>query len=77
PSKMKYGEPVGIEALKQVKEKISVPIFGIGGIKRNTIREVMDSGAHGIALISGILGETDVRTSAEGYIKEMDKGEWR
>jgi len=55
PSKLKYGEPVGLEALREVSKKITVPIFGIGGINSENIQDVLDAGASGIALIRGIL----------------------
>ena len=71
PSKLKYGAPVGVEALKKVGEEIVVPVFGIGGIKRDAIKPVMDSGAHGIAVISGILGEKDIKSAAEEYLKTV------
>jgi thiamine-phosphate pyrophosphorylase len=73
PSKRKYGEPVGIEALRGVRKKLSIPIFGIGGIKTDNVRDVINSGAHGIALISGILGESDVRTATEKYLRVIEE----
>ncbi|HAK89620.1 MAG TPA: thiamine phosphate synthase [Nitrospiraceae bacterium] len=69
PSKLKYGEPVGLESLKKVKEKISIPIFGIGGIKSDNAKEVIDAGAYGAAVISGILIEADTASAAEKYLK--------
>lgn len=71
-SKRKYGEPVGIEALRSLKKRISLAIFGIGGIKTDNIEEVMNSGARGIALISGILGNADSKGVAEEYLKEVE-----
>jgi thiamine-phosphate pyrophosphorylase len=69
PSKLKYGNPVGLEALKKVKGSIYLPIFGIGGIKLNNAVDVMQAGASGIALISGILGAADIRKAAGEYLK--------
>lgn len=69
PSKVKYGRPVGIDALKEVNKKVSIPIFGIGGIKTDNIKDVIDAGAQGIALISGIFGEPDVRKATQEYLK--------
>ncbi len=60
PSKMKYGKPVGIEMLRNVKSDVSIPVFAIGGIKEDNVKEVMDAGADGIALISGILGAKNI-----------------
>lgn len=69
PSKLKYGEPVGVGLLKRLRESVSIPVFGIGGIKKDSIEEVMDAGAYGIALISGILAAADVRKAAEEYLE--------
>ncbi|MEW6116854.1 MAG: thiamine phosphate synthase [Nitrospirota bacterium] len=71
PSKRAYGRPVGVEQLKKVAGKVSLPVFGIGGIKETTIGEVIGHGAQGIALISGILGASDVRAAAVHYLKEV------
>ena len=72
PSKLKYGAPVGLEALNKVAGEIGIPVFGIGGIKLDTIKAVMKSGPHGIAVISGILGEADTKTAAEHYMEKMN-----
>lgn len=73
PSKLKYGEPFGIEALKKVGGKVSIPIFGIGGIKADNVKDVMNSGACGIALINGILGGADIRGAAKKYFKALPR----
>ncbi len=72
PSKLRYGEPVGLDALKEVTEKITIPVFGIGGVKIDTIGDVISSGARGIALISGILGDADIKKAAEMYLRRVN-----
>jgi thiamine-phosphate pyrophosphorylase len=72
PSKLKYGAPVGVETLNKVAVEIGIPVFGIGGIKLETIDAVMKSAPHGIAVISGILGEDDVKAAAEHYMKKIN-----
>jgi thiamine-phosphate pyrophosphorylase len=71
PAKRKYGAPLGIDALRAARERVSIPLFGIGGIKPGKVREVMQSGAFGVALISGILGEADIKGATEGYLNMM------
>lgn len=71
PSKVEYGAPVGVESLKKVSEEITIPVFGIGGIKRDTIKAVTDAGAYGIAVISGILSSADTKKEAEHYLREI------
>lgn len=69
PSKLKYGEPVGLGSSEAVAKKIHIPIFGIGGIRPDNAKAVVNAGAYGVALISGILGEADIKSAAERYLK--------
>ncbi|MBF0328735.1 MAG: thiamine phosphate synthase [Nitrospirae bacterium] len=71
PSKMKYGEPLGVDFFKSLAGILSIPVFGIGGIKADRVLEVMGAGASGIALISGILGAADAGAAAKKYIKAI------
>ena len=56
PSKAGYGEPLGVEMIKQVRKEIHIPVFAIGGIKKDNARNVIDAGADGVAVISAIIG---------------------
>ncbi|MCL5062945.1 MAG: thiamine phosphate synthase [Nitrospiraceae bacterium] len=73
PSKLKYGRPVGIESLKIVAEKVSIPVFGIGGIKPDNAKEVINAGAYGVALISGILSAADVTSASMEYLTQIKR----
>jgi thiamine-phosphate pyrophosphorylase len=65
PSKARYGEPVGIDALKEIAGLLCIPVFALGGIKRENVTEIIASGAHGIALISAIIAAEDPAGEAE------------
>ncbi|MDI6801441.1 MAG: thiamine phosphate synthase [Thermodesulfovibrionales bacterium] len=69
PLKLKYGKPIGLGAIKEVVKNISVPVFGIGGIKPENAKAVMNAGAYGVAVISGILCESDINTATEKYLE--------
>lgn len=69
PSKMKYGRPLGPELLRKARGKISMPVFAIGGIKKEKVDTVLESGASGIALISAILGSEDIRSNTEEFMR--------
>ncbi len=71
PSKQQYGEPLGLAMLRKAAGKVSVPVFAIGGIKQKSIRDIMAAGAHGIALISGILASNDIKLSTENYARNI------
>ena len=69
PSKLKYGQPLGVDIIRKAKAEISIPVFAIGGIKQDRIKEVMDAGADGIALISGILGAKDIKEKTGEFLR--------
>ncbi|MCX7914272.1 MAG: thiamine phosphate synthase [Thermodesulfovibrionales bacterium] len=68
PSKLAYGEPLGLTPLKEITESISLPIFAIGGINHDNIKEVMATGAHGVAMIRGIFNQRDIEDSITKYL---------
>jgi len=69
PSKLKYGEPIGIDALRKVKSRISIPVFAIGGIKLDKVNEVREAGADGIAVISAILKAENIKKTTEEFLR--------
>jgi len=68
PSKLKYGKPLGIDALKQAGRKINIPVFAIGGIHTNRIKNVKESGVHGIAMIRNILASDNIKGISQELI---------
>lgn len=71
PSKAGYGDPVGLAPLKDLSEVLSIPVFGLGGIKPANSRMVMDKGAYGIAVISGILASDDIERSTNEFLNTL------
>lgn len=68
-SKAKYGEPLGLSALKEVTKGVSVPVFGIGGVNIENIKDVMDCGAAGGSMITGIYGAKDIKAATLKILK--------
>lgn len=71
PSKAPYGNPVGIESLKEVRQSISIPILGLGGIKKDHIQKVLSAGADGISVISAILSASDVYKTTRELVERI------
>ncbi len=69
PSKLRYGDPIGVDILRQVKSKVSVPVLAIGGIKTDTVNEVLSAGADGVAVISGILAAEDIGGTTGKFLR--------
>lgn len=70
-SKLAFGAPLGLEALRAVGKFIKIPLLALGGIQRHQVREVIGAGADGIALISAILTSENPRQAALDLISEL------
>ncbi|MCM8766770.1 MAG: thiamine phosphate synthase [Candidatus Omnitrophica bacterium] len=68
--------PIGLDILKKVKEKISIPLIGIGGINIENARQVIENGADGIAVISAIENSKKVEEVIKKLKEEINKG-WK
>lgn len=71
PSKMKYGAPVGVKSIRQIKNEVKIPIIAIGGINSGNILPVMSAGADGVAMISAIMAADDIRKTAAAIDKAL------
>lgn len=65
PTKPDY-VPIGMEEIRTVQARVSLPIFCIGGIKRENLPEIIAAGAKRVVIVSGLLGAADVA----GYARE-------
>lgn len=59
--------PKGLEQLSFISESISIPIIGIGGIKPTNSRDVIEAGAQGVAVMSGVLEAEDPLQAVKQY----------
>jgi thiamine-phosphate pyrophosphorylase len=58
------GEVRGLEKLSVIAAAVSIPVIAIGGITRDTIDEVVRTGARGAAVISAVCAERDITAAA-------------
>ena len=54
----------GVETLREVKRKVSVPVVAIGGINEENVANVISAGADAVAVISAVLGADDVEEAS-------------
>lgn len=64
---------LGVEGLKAIREKVEIPLLAIGGINAKNAGDVMACGADGIAVISSILGEKDIRKATRELVEAIEK----
>lgn len=63
-------EPGGFTLLSGIRNQTSLPIIAIGGINSNNAREVINAGAHGIAVISAIVAADNIQKATQ-ELKEL------
>jgi thiamine-phosphate pyrophosphorylase len=72
PSPTKPGTRyAGLDTLRQVRDRVTVPIVAIGGISEDNITDVIEAGADAAAVISAVLGDRDVKQACRQLIDNM------
>jgi thiamine-phosphate pyrophosphorylase len=66
-SKLKYGRPLGLDLLQAVCSETRIPVLAIGGITPRRAAECLKHGAHGVAVISSILGQEKVEVAVRNF----------
>lgn len=72
PTKPDY-TPIGLEHIRQVHERVKIPIFCIGGIKRENVETVLAAGAKRVVIVSGILKAPDVPAYCRDVRARLDE----
>ena len=58
-------EAVSSETLRAICEAVDIPVIAIGGIGKDNVEKLAGTGICGIAVISAIFAQPDIRTAAE------------
>ena len=64
---------VSFETLKEICEHVHIPVIAIGGITRDNVVKLNQSGICGIAVISAIFGQTDIEAATADLKKQTKK----
>ena len=72
PSKRGYGPPLELGVLETVCQRSSIPIYAIGGITLERVKEVKLTGAYGVAVISAVLESTSITTVTHQFLKALE-----
>lgn len=76
PSKAGMGEPLGLTKLREAVQRLSIPVFGLGGINEKNMADVAATGAS-VAMISAIMASTQPRWAAERILETLGTAETR
>jgi thiamine-phosphate pyrophosphorylase len=73
PTKAKRTD-ISLGIFQEVKRQVHVPVFAIGGITVDNARQVIDAGADGLAVVSGVFAASDVEAAARALAQLFERG---
>jgi len=68
--------PIGLNNLKEIVDNTTIPIVAIGGINSQNLESLLQTGVHGVAIISAILTAPDPENEIkkiQNIIKEFNE----
>ncbi len=65
------GRGAGVDVVAEVSEATAVPVLAIGGITPERVRGVVEAGAHGVAVLSGIWDAADPGQAVGDYLAAL------
>ena len=74
PTPTKVGRPgIGIENVAQIQQEVGsqIPVFCIGGIKRENLPEVLGAGAQRIVIVSDLLLAPDIAGATREVVSQL------
>jgi len=63
--------PIGLEGLRRICESVSIPVIAIGGIALENVRDVLEAGASGVAVISAVADAENPVSSVRALVKAL------
>ena len=66
PTKPDY-QAIGLEAVRLIREEITIPYFVIGGVSQENCREILDYGASRVAVVRAVTEAEDVEQAARHF----------
>jgi thiamine-phosphate pyrophosphorylase len=70
-SKLDHDPVVGLVGLKTIRSLTPLPIFAIGGITLDHLKDVIGAGANGVAVIAAILKAPDIRQTVSDFVARL------
>ena len=70
-SKHDAGQGLGLEAVREIRQSVSVPVIAIGGITFDNVNGVIAAGAEGVAVISVVVGSRNIPATARELRKRI------
>ena len=62
-------KPISRETIRAITAAVDIPVVAIGGISRDNILELRDCGLDGVAVVSALFAQTDVKAAAAELLR--------
>ena len=59
PTKTDTAPPLGLEGLREIRQRVKIPLVAIGGLNTSNAAETIRNGANGVAVVSAIVSADD------------------
>lgn len=73
PSKRAFGPPLGLRELERARARCRAPLFGIGGITRDRVCDVVKAGARGVAVVGSLMAAEDVERATRELLSALER----
>ncbi|MGB5747555.1 MAG: thiamine phosphate synthase, partial [Desulfobacterales bacterium] len=73
PTKSDTAPPLGLAGLREIRNRVKIPLVAIGGLHKFNAAEVIRHGADGVAVVSAIVAADDPGTSAMNLKQIIDE----
>ena len=61
--------PIGVEMIKKIRDKVSLPIVAVGGIDKQNVKDVIRAGADSVVSIKSVLNSNDIYNEIKDFIR--------
>ena len=61
-------DPIGVDIINTIRKNVDLPIVAVGGINKNNVKEIINSGADSVVSIYAVLNSDDVYKEIKEFI---------
>lgn len=72
PTKRAFGPPIGLGELERARGRCRAPVFGVGGITKERVRDVLKAGGRGVAVVASVMAAGDVERACHDLLGALD-----
>ncbi len=66
-------DPLGPAGLEKIAAAVDLPVVAISGVTVESVRELRDAGAHGVAVIAAVYGAPDPVEAVGAFLEELGR----